>query len=225
MTKLSTDYHDYVFLDGKLVGKFEEMYQNSTTAPWNQDEQGDMVDVRLTKQMLKDIGSFDEIHDLGCGLGHYLQLMREGVGAANCKGFGYDISATACEKAKQQFPEFEFSQLDLTSVPAPITRELQPTARRLFMIRGTLWYVFPKLDAVIDTIRGLMTGCDKLLVVQNFPPLAGPFIGKEVIPSPSALIDHFSSDFMSVRHIWYEDTLKAVNDNWFIGLFTLGDTK
>lgn len=37
-----------------------------------------------------------------------------------------------------------------------------------------------------------MTDGDKLLVVQNFPPLAGPFIGKDVIPNHHALIKHFS---------------------------------
>jgi hypothetical protein len=48
----STDYHDYVFRDGKLVGEFEEMYLNSATTPWHQDEQENWIDVRLTKEML-----------------------------------------------------------------------------------------------------------------------------------------------------------------------------
>ena len=207
------------------MGEFEQMYRNSATTPWHQDEQSDWIDVGLTGQMLQDIGPFGEIHDLGCGLGHYLELMRERIGAANCKCFGYDISATACAKAKQQFPEFEFAQLDLTLASQPQSSILNPQSsiRRLFMIRGTLWYVFPKLDVVVATIRGLMTEGDKLLVVQNFPPLTTQFIGKEVIPNYEALINHFSSTLVSVRHIWYEDKLKAVNDNWFIGLFSIKD--
>jgi hypothetical protein len=76
---------------------------------------------------------------------------------------------------------------------------------------------------VISNIRQRMTGSDLLLVVQNFPPLAGAFIGKEVIPNHGALINHFSSDFVLVRHVWYEDLLKATNDNWFIGLFSVKD--
>lgn len=68
-----------------------------------------------------------------------------------------------------------------------------------------------------------MTGGDNLLVIQNFPPLTGPFIGKDVIPNHHALISHFSVDFLPVRHIWYEDTLKSANDNWFIGLFSIKD--
>ena len=129
MAKQSTDYHDYVFRDGKLVGEFEEMYQRSATIPWHQDEQADWIDVRLTKELLSDIGLFDEIHDLGCGLGNYLGLMRERVGATVCQGFGYDISATACTKAKQQFPAFQFAQLDLTLALKPATRNPQPATR------------------------------------------------------------------------------------------------
>ena len=221
MSNPSPDYHDYVFRNGKLVGEFEAMYQNSSTTPWHQDEQEHWVDVRLTKEMLRDIGLFDEIHDLGCGTGHYLALMKGHVGAEVGKFFGYDISATVCEKARRQFPYGHFEVLDLTAQPA--TRNPQPATRRLFMIRGTLWYVFPKLDAVIRNIRNLMTGSDKLLVVQNFPPLNGLFIGKDVIPNHDALIKHFSSSFSVVRHLWYEDTVKSANDNWFIGLFSIKD--
>jgi hypothetical protein len=58
-----------------------------------------------------------------------------------------------------------------------------------------------------------------LLVVQNFPPLASSFIGKDVLPNHHALMSHFSLAFLPVRHIWYEDSIKSANDNWFIGLF------
>lgn len=48
----STDYHDYVFRDGKLVGEFEDMYKNSSKVPWHQDEQANWIDVRLTREIL-----------------------------------------------------------------------------------------------------------------------------------------------------------------------------
>ncbi len=34
----STDYHDYVIKNGKLIGEFEQMYKNSAGIPWHQDE-------------------------------------------------------------------------------------------------------------------------------------------------------------------------------------------
>ena len=127
MTAISKDYHDYVFLDGKLVGEFEAMYRNSEIVPWHQDQQDNWIDVRLTGELLRDIGPFDEIHDLGCGLGHYLSLMGERVGTGNCQCFGYDISETACIKAKQKFPYFQFMKLDLT---APSSHKPQATSHK-----------------------------------------------------------------------------------------------
>jgi len=123
----SKDYHDYVFRDGKLVDEFEAMYVHSEAVPWHQDEQANWVDIRLTGELLSDIGPFDEIHDLGCGLGHYLGFIGERVGAGNCQCFGYDISETACRKAKQQFPNFQFMTLDLT---APTSHKPQATSHK-----------------------------------------------------------------------------------------------
>ena len=59
----STDYHDYVFRNGKLVGDFEGMYRNSSAIPWHQDEQNEWVDVRLLRAMMHDMPCFDEIVD------------------------------------------------------------------------------------------------------------------------------------------------------------------
>jgi hypothetical protein len=69
-----------------------------------------------------------------------------------------------------------------------------------------------------------MAAGESLLVVQNFPPLDKPFVGKDVIPDHRAIIEHFSSCFELKRHIWYEDRLRVANDNWFIGLFTAGQS-
>jgi SAM-dependent methyltransferase len=225
--KYSKDYHDYVFRDGKLVADFEAMYLHSENVPWHQDEQGDWVDVRLTGNLLMDIGPFDEIHDLGCGLGHHLALMCRDFGAKGCRGFGYDISETACAKARNLFPELTFHLLDLMTIPEnPIVlRTPYSVPRRLFILRGVLWYVFPKIANVIIMIRSLMLPEDKLLVVQNFPWLDDPFIGKDVIPNYLALIRHFSCCLLPDRHLWYETSLKAPNDNWFIGIFSPKDTE
>jgi SAM-dependent methyltransferase len=227
MAERSKDYHDYVFRDGKLVAEFEDMYRYSEEVPWCQDAQDNWIDVRLTVELFRDIGLFDEIHDLGCGLGYYLNLMKNRLGVKECRGFGYDISETACVSAKNNFPECSFQSIDLTLASSkPSTFQNQPPkASRLFIIRGTLWYVFPKLSNVVKMIRSMMSPGDNLLVVQNFPPLDSSFVGKEVMPNHSALIRHFAGLFLPIRHLWYEDTIKGANDNWFIGLFSLSEKK
>ena len=225
--KKSTDYHDYVYFpspDGKQMGEYEEIYVNSAIVPWHQDEQASWIDVRLTKEMMRDVGKFDEIHDLGCGTGHYLNLIAEDSLASGGMTYGYDISETACKKARQFFPHSTFSVLNLIEPTANGDSQAQagePQPTRLFMIRGTLWHVYPKLGAVIENIRKMMVNGDRLIVVQNFPPLDKDFIGKAVLPNHKALIDHLSHRFVLDRHIWYEDRFALVNDNWFIGLFSL----
>jgi hypothetical protein len=181
------------------------MYRHSEGVPWHLDGQANSVDVRLTGDFLSDIGLFDEIHDLRCGLGHYLSLIGERVEAGNSHCFGCDISETACRMTKQQFPDVQCMALDLT---APTSHK-----RRLFIICTTLWYVFSKLDVVIKAIRDLMGHGDKLLVVQNFPPLTSSLIGKAVLPNHQAVIAHFAQTFLPVRNIWYDDSLKSANDN------------
>ena len=215
--KNSRDYHDYVFRDGKLVGEFELMYKNSKEIPWHQDKQDNWVDVRLTIEMLKDCEPFTEIHDLSCGLGYHLDLMIKHI-RGDAKGFGYDVPKTACAEAALNFPEYSFQTLDLTVDPESPPRS---THGRLFLLRGTLWYIFPKIAKVVAVIRRMMSNGDRLLVVQNWPPLGEKFIGKEIFPDHHAAIEHFSSFFTLTRHIWYADTVKTANDNWFIGLFDL----
>ena len=222
----SKDYHDYVFRDGKLVGEFEEMYRNSTTTPWHQDEQNNWIDVRLTKEIIRDHGKYNEIHDLGCGTGHYLNLIAGDFLVQGGKSFGYDISETACNKAKKNFPSSAFSVMDLTELSSKNYRQTdtaKPIPVRLFIIRGTLWYVYPKLAVVVENIRNMMMATDRLLVVQNFPSLQSDFIGKDVLPNHSALVKHFSSSFDLNKHIWYESTFSTSNDNWFIGVFSPRD--
>ena len=220
MSGFSRDYHDFVFRDGQLVAQFEEMYRYSDGVPWRQDEQEDWIDIRLTVDVVRDLGPFDEIHDLGSGLGHYLALIHRKLARPGARGVGYDISETACARARATFPEFVFQQLDLMA-DTPEESEADSRVRRLFVIRGTLWYVFPKIGNVVRTIRRRMSSDDTLLVVQNFPPLDRPFVGKDVIPNHHALITHFTSAFVLLRHLWYEDAFKAANDNWFIGLFSV----
>jgi methylase of polypeptide subunit release factors len=106
----STDYHDYVIKNGKLIGEFEQMYQNSSTIPWHQDEQENWIDVCLTIEFLKK-KQFSRIVDYGAGTGHYLDILMRRTCADN--GVGFDISDTAVEKAMKSFPKYIFKKGNL----------------------------------------------------------------------------------------------------------------
>lgn len=68
--KHSDDYHDYVFKDGKLVGKFDEMYKYSKEVPWHQDETAYHVFSEIDMAILKQF-NYDSVCEIGCGLGFF----------------------------------------------------------------------------------------------------------------------------------------------------------
>ncbi|PJE57926.1 MAG: hypothetical protein COU81_03425 [Candidatus Portnoybacteria bacterium CG10_big_fil_rev_8_21_14_0_10_36_7] len=214
----SEDYHDFVIKNGKFIGEFEQMYRKSKEIPWHQNKQHDSLDIKLTIQLLKEYSPFDYICDFGCGLGYFLDILKKETGSSECRALGYDISPTALKKAKKIFPEYSFKKLDLMKNNTKLSKG-KKKEKRLFSIRGTLWYVFKKMENVIQSINNKTRKGDFLLISQNFPPLESDFVGKDIIPNPNALIYHFSGYFKPLKTIYLEDKISRKNDNWFIGLF------
>jgi hypothetical protein len=215
----SDDYHDYVIKDGKLIGEFEQMYQKSRNIPWHQDEQETWLDVQLTITLLKQHGPFGLISDFGSGYGYFLNHISIHCGTDDPILHGYDVSKTACDKGNAIFPNIIFHQFDLMA-EQPIHSEDRNEEKRkaLFMLRGTLWYVFPKIGNVVQNIGSITNKGDYFLVSQNFPPLSSKFVGKDVIPDPHTILDLFSDLFKPLKTIWLEDKTSEGNDNWFIAL-------
>ena len=218
----SDDYHDYSLKDGHLIGEFEQMYKNSCDIPWHQDTQEDWLDVQLSIMFLKQYGLFDSIFDLGAGLGYFLDIIGRSCGSNQCSLHGYDISATACMKGKEIFPHINFRELNLVEdVGKNFTYNIsskEANSKRLFMLRGVLWYVIPKIENVVRSISRMSEIGDYFLVSQNFPPLHSSFVGKEVIPGPQAILNLFGGVFKPLETIWYEDKLSDGNDNWFVAV-------
>ena len=215
----SDDYHEFVIKSGKLIGEFEQMYQKSKDIPWHQNEQEDWLDIRLTMELLNKYSPFDSISDFGCGLGYFLDILARKVGRSDCKLIGYDISPTCTQKAKKMFPSIEFHNFDLMKDNKQMDKEKRREEKRLFAIRGTLWYVFPNMMNVVENISKKTGEGDYLVVSQNFPPLESDFVGKNIIPNPEAIIDRFSKYFSPLSTVWLEDKTSEGNDNWFIGVF------
>jgi hypothetical protein len=65
----------------------------------------------------------------------------------------------------------------------------------LLVVKDVFWYVFPELDRVIQNIATALDESGIFFLFQSFPQLSKQFIGREVIPSPEALIAHLSPFF------------------------------
>ena len=216
---ISDDYHDYVIKNGRLIAEFDQMYCKSRNVPWHQDEQENWLDVRLTIEFLKEYGPFNLISDFSSGYGYFLKQIAQYCGTSNVFLRGYDVSKTACTKGSLIFPDITFQQFDLMVERADYELEekkREDETNALFVLRGTLWYVFPKINNVVRNISSIAKRRDYFLVSQNFPPLASDFVGKDVIPNPQVILDLFSSFFKPLKTIWLEDKISDGNDNWFI---------
>lgn len=213
----SEDYHDYVIKNGRLIGEFDQMYCKSKNIPWHQDKQINWLDVMIAISLLKEYGPFDMISDFGSGYGYFLNQIAHNCGSDNHVLYGYDVSKTACEKGAHLFPKISFKEFDLMAEhPVKFKEKRREEKKVLFLLRGTLWYVFPKMDNVVRNITNIVNRGDYFLISQNFPPLSAEFVGKDVIPNPNAILDLFGSYFMPLKTIWLEDKISDGNSNWFI---------
>ena len=213
----SDDYHDYVFKNGKLIGEFDQMYRKSKNTPWRQDEQGNWLDIRLAIELIKEYGPYGLISDFGSGYRYFLNQIAQCCGTDNPVLYGYDVSETACKKGRALFPNITFQQFDLMAEHTVKFKEKRREENKvLFLLRGTLWYVFPKMDNVVRNIINIVNRGDYFFISQNFPPLSSNFVGKDVIPNPQAIFSFFSSFFKPLKAIWLEDKISAGNNNWLI---------
>ena len=99
-------YQDYVIKDGQFVGKFEEMYRDFDD-PWHQGDSeyiAGSISRNATISIIKKLG-LSSLCEFGCGLGHTTNFIQKNTGIDIA---GIDISNTAIEKAKSNYPNLNF---------------------------------------------------------------------------------------------------------------------
>lgn len=174
------DYHDYVFRDGKLVGDFDNMYRYSKEIPWHQDKSCDHWDAKAGMLMLREYAPYEHILEVGCGLGYISGKLREFAG----EGIdAFDVSPEAIEQANSLHPKINFYVDDITQPSFQPKRQYD-----LVTIWNVFWYIFEHMETVIHNINACVKPQGWLHIAQFFPALDGPFVGKEIIPNPEALL-------------------------------------
>lgn len=172
---ISDNYRDYVIRDGKLIGRFDEMYRHSAEVPWHQDETVRAIFSDITIAILRHYPA-RTVFDVGCGLGYMTsRLARELPGVERV--VGADISATAVSKARQAFPDLQFVVGGVHD--APVTEQFD-----LVVTKDVLWYVIDDLDRYLDAL--LARSAKWVYVGQSFPD-SRPFLGDQVLPDAAAL--------------------------------------
>ena len=176
-------YQDYVIKDGKFVGQFEEMYRQSGEIPWQQDQMANQIFSEISVTILKHMKerySFASVADIGCGLGYFTNRVSKEVLSQGDEVSGYDISRSAVDKAKGNFPHLEFEALDITK---PLRQDLC-NRFKLVICKECHWYVLDSLKAFRENI--IKISSEYVYIVQTFPE-SSCFLGDDVFANPEAI--------------------------------------
>lgn len=179
------DYHEYVFRDGKLVGDFDNMYQYAAEVPWHQDTLSDHWSTDVGFLMLKAQAPYGSILEVGCGLGYIAAKLNAVVQDGPIDAF--DVSPVAIRKARRLHPGIQFYVGDVTDPTFRPRRHYE-----LVVVKDLLWYVLDHLETVLRNLEACVATSGALYLCQSFPALAKPFVGKEAIPHPEALLARLS---------------------------------
>lgn len=200
--KHSDDYHDYVFKDGKLVGKFDEMYKYSKEVPWHQDKTAYSVFSDIDIAVLKQF-RYDSICEIGSGLGYFSNRLHNELGSNSGERpqvTGIDISQTAIKKASKQFQEIRFVVGDILK-----ENPLQDEYFELIVVKETLWYICHDLKKFMQNVLTMLKKDGFFYISQSFPE-SDKWVGKEVIDGPeelkSILIKYIKPVYINIEYDW-----------------------
>jgi SAM-dependent methyltransferase len=182
------DYDEYVFKEGRLIGDFDNMYRHAERIPWDQDKRCNHWTAQVGLEMLWATAPYGSILEIGCGLGYIAAKLKPLTKAGRGAVDAFDISPDAVRKARRLHPGIRFYADDI------LRPDFKPKRRyRLVVVRELFWYVFPQMDRAVRNILSCVVPGGYLYIGQYFPALDRPFIGKETIPSPEALLNLFPS--------------------------------
>lgn len=203
------DYHKYIFKNGRLMGDFERMYSESKVIPWHQDQEAESWIGDVAVNVLKPFAPYGNALEIGCGLGCFANRVFP-----LCQSLtGIDVSPTAVAKAKVLFPRIDFCVGDVTA------DDFHFRDYDLVVVKDLFWYVFPKIDVVMRNITSAVKLRGYLFVFQSFPRLSKRFVGKEVIPTPEALISGLHGEFSLAHSCLLQRHTHPEEGPMFIGLF------
>lgn len=138
---MDESYHDYVIKDGRLIGRFEEMYARFDD-PWNQSDRDYCWLSKSRWSTILNIRKYcyGSIVEFGSGLGHYTHMISTQTDAIVT---GVDISPTAIQKARRHYPEHSFVVDAVKNIHAYHDRDA-------VLFAEITWYILDDLKEIFD---------------------------------------------------------------------------
>lgn len=197
-TSPSLDYHDYVIKDGRLVGKFEEMYRVCPD-PWPETEDdlnNNPCSIR-TRQIVAAHG-FRKVLSVGSGKGFHLNWLSQTC--LNTLFKGCEVSKTAVEHSRKAYPHLQVSCLDIKDF-SDCSWDFD-----LILFREVIWYV---LDYWTEIVEGLKERHAGKHVVTELTFYDNQTYGREFFDGPDEFADKFPFEILEV--VRYHTTRRQRN--------------
>ncbi len=194
----SSDYHDYVIKDGRLIGEFDQMYRN-VSDPWRSVAQVDSFRNDLLLGALAHLRpGVRKALDLGCGLGALTARLQTAAPAA--EWHACDVSPRAIERAAAAAPGVRFFVQDLARAgELPFER----ASLDLVTMSEVMWYILPHLPGVLDRLYELLRAGGHLLLLQYFLDPEQQQYGKEIVAGPGDLLRLIRGAGFEIAHEVY----------------------
>lgn len=192
-------YQDYVIKQGKLIGEFEQMYQDYD-APWEQTTREEfssdkVVALNWCKKLSFKVADKLRVVELGCGLGWFTNKLHQ----AGFDVLGVDISETAIKKAKVLYSHCQFKTGDLLDFH--IYENFQPN---VFIMAEITWYVLEKLDVFLDYLRTHFKDAYLIHLLTAYPDGVQQY-GKEYFTNLKEIMDYFKLGYIEFGETTYSE--------------------
>lgn len=202
-------YQDYVIKDGKLVGEFEQMYQDHED-PWQQaqlaaTESEKSVGLSLVNRLNMFCG-VSKLLELGCGYGHFTQRFSElGLDVT-----GVDISETAIRKARELHPACNFEVGKISD--HEVIKALAPD---VIVMSEITWYVLDDLAEFLAFLKREMPQVYLLHILTTYSQDEQRY-GKEYFGNLDEIMAYFDMHYLESGQVHHRAGVKPV---WFLGSY------
>jgi len=208
MSKYSR-YQDYVIRDGRLVGEFEQMYQDFAD-PWHATIAEEFasekaVGINLLAR-LQARGRIRSVLELGCGLGHYSAR----IAALGLDVTGVDIAATAVEKARQRHPRVQFVTGGVADFE--LLRQRRPD---VLVLAEITWYVLGQLRGLLDFLRTELPDTYVLHLLSTYPPGVQQY-GSDFFTDLAGIRRFFGMKYLESGEVHQAQVTRT----WFLGTWS-----
>lgn len=200
-------YQDYVIKDGKLVGEFEQMYQDYDD-PWEQTTREDWASEKaVVLNLIKKLQP-RKVLELGCGLGHYTKKISD----LGVEVLGVDISESAIRKAKSNYAQCNFRAGDILDFE--IYRTFKPD---MIVMAEITWYVLEKIDQFLQFLKSEFPETYLVHLLTTYPQDIQKY-GKDKFTNLQEIMSYFGAKYLEWGEINYLET-SGCKRTYFLGQF------